>query len=103
MIKFNFKFPYLKKFIIKIIPIFIILYSIFFIHASVFAQQTDWPMNGANPQRTSHNSVEIPGNLNPVWYRPIDPYIDNKVQLIAADNKVFISTSKGLYAYNAQD
>ncbi|HBC72922.1 MAG: hypothetical protein UX91_C0011G0011 [Candidatus Amesbacteria bacterium GW2011_GWB1_47_19] len=61
----------------------------------------DWPMTAANPQRTSHNSVEVPGNLNTVWYRPIDPYIDNKVQLIASDNKIFLSTSKGLYAFDA--
>jgi len=58
-------------------------------------------MTAANPQRTSHNSVEVPGELQPVWYRPIDPYIDNKVQVIAADSKIFLATSKGLYAFDA--
>ena len=63
----------------------------------------DWPMAGANPQRTNWvggAGTEIPGNLKPVWYRPIDPYIDNKVQIIAADNKVFVASSKGLYAFD---
>ncbi len=62
---------------------------------------SDWPMSGANPQRTSHNSVEVRGPYNPVWYRPIDPYIDNKVQVIATGGKVYVSSSKGLYAFDA--
>lgn len=73
--------------------------------ASVFAtnSQTDWPMVGADPQRTSHNNVEVRGPFNPSWTRPIDPYIDNKVQAIAADGKIFVSTAKGVYAFNAGD
>ena len=102
MIKFYFKFPYLKKLIIKIIPIFIILYSIFFIHASVFAQTpADWYMAGANPQRTSWVSEEVRGNLRVEWYHPIEPYIPYKIQPIAANGKIYVSTAKGLYAFNA--
>ncbi len=62
---------------------------------------SDWSMAAANPQRTSHNSVEVRGPYNPVWYRPIDPYIDNKVQVIATGGKVYVSSSKGLYAFDA--
>ncbi len=65
-----------------------------------------WSMAAANPQRTSWvsgASNEIRGNLQVEWYRVFDPYIDNKVQVIASDNKVFVSTTKGLYAFNAAD
>ena len=62
---------------------------------------TDWPMVGANPQRTSHNEVEVRGNLSVDWYRVIDPYVDSKVQVIASAGKIFLSTAKGLYAVDA--
>ncbi len=62
---------------------------------------SDWPMGGANPQRTSHNSVEVSGNLSVEWYHVIDPYIDNKTQVIATGGKLYLSTSKGLYAFDA--
>ena len=41
------------------------------------------------------------GNLNVEWYRPIEPYIPTKVQPIAANGKIYVSTSRGLYAFNA--
>jgi len=65
-----------------------------------------WSMAAANPQRTSWvsgASNEVRGNLRVEWYRVFEPYIDNKVQVIASDNKIFVSTSKGLYAFNAVD
>jgi outer membrane protein assembly factor BamB len=58
-------------------------------------------MLSANPQRTSWTPEEVRGPFDPVWYRSIDPYIDNKVQVIAAEGKIFVSTSKGLYAFDA--
>ncbi len=111
MIKFYFKFPYLKKFINNLILLFIILYSIFlpagrqdFIHASVFAQTSpDWYMVGANPQRTSWVSEEVRGDLNIAWYHPIEPYIPYKIQPIASNGKIYVSTARGLYAFNASD
>src|SRR3989344_8856417 len=60
----------------------------------------DWPMAGANLERTSWNSEEVRGPFQPVWYRPIDPYIDNKVQVVTANNTIFLATSKGLYAFD---
>ena len=61
----------------------------------------DWPMLGANPQRTSWVPDEVRGNVTPVWYRPIEPYINYKIQVIAADGKLFISTARGLYGLDA--
>ena len=63
--------------------------------------QTSWYMAGANPQRTSWVSEEVRGQLKPVWYKTIEPYIPRKVQIITADNTLYISTSKGLYALDA--
>ncbi len=61
----------------------------------------DWPMAGANPQRTSWTPEEVPGTLRPVWYKLFEPYIPQKVQVIAASNTLYISTAKGLYALDA--
>ena len=74
-----------------------------------------WSMAGANPQRTSWTAEQVPsaeylashrnewgnGALYPQWYRPIEPYIPHKVQIIAANNTLFVSTSKGLYALDS--
>lgn len=70
------------------------------------AASSVWSMTAGNPQRTSWvsgTSNEVRGNLGVEWYHVIDPYIDNKVQVIASDGKVFVSSSKGLYAFNATD
>ncbi len=61
-----------------------------------------WPMAGANPQRTSWTSEEVRGALHPEWYRVIDSYIPAKVQIVAANNILFVSTANGLYALDAQ-
>lgn len=44
----------------------------------------DWPMVAANLQRTSWTPEEVRGKLSPIWYKPIEPYISQKVQIIAA-------------------
>ncbi len=62
-----------------------------------------WPMVAANLERTSWTPEEVRGNLQPIWYRSIEPYINYKIQIIAANNKLFISTAKGLYALNADN
>ena len=61
----------------------------------------EWPMLAANAKRTSWSQEEVRGGLNVAWYRPIEPYIPYKVQPIAANGKLYISTSRGLYAFNA--
>ncbi len=92
--------------------ILIIFYSISFIHfkspgIKIYAQSpsptpssSDWYMSGANPQRTSWVSEEVRGNLNVEWYQPIEPYIPYKVQPIFSNGVAYISTSKGLYAFD---
>lgn len=63
----------------------------------------DWPMLAANPQRTSWSLEEVTGNLNVEWYRPIEPYVPYKIQPIAANGKLYISTARGLYAFKASN
>ena len=65
-------------------------------------QAPAWPMAGANPQRTSWTPEDIPGNLKAQWVKPIEPYIPQKVQAIAANDSIFISTAKGLYAIDSE-
>ncbi len=63
----------------------------------------EWPTVAANPQRTSWTDEEVCGNLNVVWYRPIEAYIPQNVQVIAAQGLLYISTSAGLYALSADN
>jgi outer membrane protein assembly factor BamB len=60
-----------------------------------------WPMLAANPQRTSWTADEVRGDLNVEWYRPLEPYIPYKIQPIAANGKVYVSTARGLYTFSA--
>jgi hypothetical protein len=61
----------------------------------------EWLMPGANPQRSSWTNEEVRGNLKPVWYRTIEPFILPRVQVIAAYGMLYISTAEGLYAFDA--
>lgn len=63
----------------------------------------EWPMLAANPQRTSWTPEEVRGGLRVDWYRPIEPYIPYKVQPIAANGSIYVSTARGLYAFSASD
>lgn len=65
-------------------------------------EQADWPMAGANPERTSWTAEEVRGQLQAVWYKPFEPYISQKVQIIAAYQTLYIATAKGLYALDAE-
>ncbi|HNB50383.1 MAG TPA: PQQ-binding-like beta-propeller repeat protein [Anaerolineales bacterium] len=60
-----------------------------------------WPMAGANPERTSWTSTEVRGTLEVAWFKPFDAYILPRVQIIATNGLLYISTSNGLYALNA--
>ncbi|MBE0410142.1 MAG: PQQ-like beta-propeller repeat protein, partial [Anaerolineales bacterium] len=63
----------------------------------------EWPTAAANPQRTSWTSEEISGNLQVEWYRPIEAYISQNVQVIASQGLLYISTARGLYALSAEN
>ena len=62
---------------------------------------TSWSMAGANPERASWTAEEVRGHLDPIWYKPFQPYISQKVQIIAANNLLYIATASGLYALSA--
>lgn len=63
-------------------------------------QTTDWYMAGANPQRTSWVSEEVRGNLQPIWYQPIEPYIPSKIQPVFYGGLGYVATARGLYVFN---
>lgn len=67
----------------------------------VSAGTAEWPMVAANPQRTSWTPEEVRGSLRPEWYKPFAAYIPPYVQIIAANNTLYISTANGLYALHA--
>ena len=81
----------------------LVICCLLFVFSSPVSAQTspDWTMAGANPKRTSWTPEEVRGNIGAVWYRPIEPFINYKTQIIAGDNKIFVSTARGLYAFNA--
>jgi hypothetical protein len=60
----------------------------------------DWSMAAANPERTSWTAEEVCGDLGIIWYRPIEAYISQNTQIIAAEGLIYLSTAKGLYALN---
>jgi outer membrane protein assembly factor BamB len=63
----------------------------------------EWPMVAANAQRTSWTPEEVSGQLSVEWYRTIEPHIHTRTQVIAAEGKLFVSTARGLYAFDAAD
>ena len=69
------------------------------VHAQ--AASPGWVTAGANPQRTSWVPDTAPGLLKPIWVKPVEAYISQKVQIIAASGKLFLSTARGLYAFDA--
>lgn len=74
--------------------------------------EPEWPMAGADPQRTSWTREQVPsadymaahrnrpgnGMLYPQWAKPLAAYIPQKVQIIAANSTLYVSTARGLYA-----
>ncbi len=76
-------------------------HSIYLPMVQAGADGPNWPMAGANPQRTSWIPEALPGNIRVVWAKPIVPYVSQHIQVIGAANKVFVSTAAGLYAFDA--
>jgi hypothetical protein len=67
----------------------------------ICSARADWPMAGGNPQRTSWTAHEVRGDLRPQWVRRFEAYIPQKVQLVAADGMLLVSTVRGLHALDA--
>ncbi|MEM8857062.1 MAG: PQQ-binding-like beta-propeller repeat protein [Chloroflexota bacterium] len=65
-----------------------------------------WPMAGANVERTSSvadgPNPRALSNFGVKWYRPIEAYIGQHVQLIAARDKIYAATARGLYALDME-
>ncbi len=58
-------------------------------------------MVAANPQRTSWTPEEVSGLLRAQWYKPFEAFIPPHVQIIAANNTLYIATASGLYAIDS--
>lgn len=70
--------------------------------ATVSAQtNSDWYMAGANPERSGWVSQGVLGNKSVDWYVPIEAYIPDYVQLVAANDLIYVATARGLYALEA--
>lgn len=76
--------------------------TLFFPLVHSVGSYNSWAMAGANPQRTSWVPQEVRGSLDPLWYRPIEPYILPRVQIVTAYDMLYVSTSAGLYALDAE-
>jgi outer membrane protein assembly factor BamB len=61
----------------------------------------DWPMAGANVQRTSNSPAAIPSVQAVAWYRPIEAFISGTTQLITAGGRVYVATARGLIVLDA--
>lgn len=71
--------------------------------ADTFSSSDSWSMAGANAERTSWVATGVQGNLRPVWYRPIEPLIPAKAQIVTSGGMLFVSTARGLLALNASN
>lgn len=77
-------------------------------NSSSFDGNNSWPTVAGNQQRTSWTPEEVSGNiyegsLKVEWYRPVEAYISQNTQIIAANGKLYIATARGLYALNASN
>jgi hypothetical protein len=62
-----------------------------------------WPTVAGNLERTSSTTDEVTDSLTLRWYRPIEAYIPQNVQVIASNGFLFLATARGLYTINAQN
>jgi len=62
-----------------------------------------WSTVAANPQRTSWTPEEVTGRLHVEWYRPIEAFIQPRVQIIAWNGILYLATGSGLYALRADN
>ncbi len=60
-----------------------------------------WSTVAGNVERTSWTDEEVAGHLQLEWYRPIEAYIPQNVQIIASNGILYIATASGLYALHA--
>ena len=89
----------MKKYLLPV-TLSLFLLSAFSLPSSVYAQVPTggWPMVAGNPDRNSYSSDQLVGTPHVEWYRPIDAYIPPNFQVIAANDMVYVSSARGLYA-----
>jgi hypothetical protein len=72
--------------------------------AATNSARADWPMSGANPQRTSWVSDEVAGTQSThkmKWARPIEAFISAHVNLVCTNGMIYVSTARGVVALDA--
>ena len=62
----------------------------------------EWHTLAADPQRSSAVTERVTDATELVRYRSLDTYIHYRTQIIAAGNRLFISTTDGLWALDAE-
>src|SRR3990170_956694 len=87
----------MKKIVFLLSIFFLTTYFLLFTTVSVVS--ADWPMVAGNPERTSWVNDSPSGTPHVEWYRPIDAFIPPNFQVIAANNLVYVSSARGLYAF----
>ncbi len=74
--------------------------------STILPTSGEWSTLAGNTQRTSWIPEEVKGDIpsgsfHVLWYRPIEAYIPQNVQIIASSDVLYISTARGLYAMDA--
>jgi outer membrane protein assembly factor BamB len=88
--------------------IFISLSILFIVYSPLYSPKkaqtsvVNWPMAGANPQRTSWISEGTLPSGSLVCTKLFNPYVPHKIQVIGAGDLVYVSTAEGVYALNHQ-
>ena len=70
--------------------------------AATNSARADWPMAGANPQRTSWGTEGLTGTMKVVWGRPIEAFLNYNC-FIAANGLIYVSTARGVVALDGDD
>ena len=95
----------MKKYIL-LISFSLFLLSTLSLPSSVYAQtSSDWYTLGHDQERTSYSSedVQLGAGSNVDWYQPIEAYIPQNSQLIISNDKLYVSTARGLYVFNTSN
>lgn len=70
------------------------------------AEPANWYTAGGNMRRTSWVAEEVNPNdyenYGVTWYRPIEAYIGQHVQIVTGYGNIYIASARGLYALDAQ-
>jgi hypothetical protein len=91
------------KKVFLLVAVFLVVYGLSRVLTTQAQTDVPWATAGANAQRTSWTPNEAPAALKALWVKRIVPYISQKVQPVGAENKIFVSTARGVYAFDADN